>query len=426
MSENLPRAIGVEVRARLDAFRVVVVNGPRQSGKSTLLRQLAVERHAAYVSLDDQLTLDAARHDPGGFLDSMGRPVYIDEIQLGGDALIRAIKVRVDRDGSPGGFVVAGSTQFLTVPTLSESLAGRASIVDLWPFSVGEAQRRDESFVDRAFHAMAGPWSTSALRKRDYIELAVLGGFPAVHQLGTARLRQLWFTDYVRTVTQRDIRDISRARMVTQLPDLLRLLAARNGHELVLSSVAEDAGFNPETLRDYLALLETVYLYTPLRAWARNLSSRVKHRPKVHLVDSGLVAALSGASIDTLIQPTSVLVGGLLETFVIQEIRKQIGWAETRVSMYHYRDRSGPEVDLVLEAADGRIVACEVKAAQDASAANFRWLEYLREKSGPSFIAGVLFHAGERVIRYGDRLWAVPISSLWDGGPLVPPSPEAG
>ena len=409
----IPRAIAFDVNARLDAFRVIVINGPRQSGKSTLLRQLAGERGGTYLSLDDRLLLDAARQDPGGVLDSVDGPIFLDEFQLGGDDLVRAIKVRVDSDQRPGQFVLAGSTQFLTVPTLSESLAGRASIVDLWPFSVGESQARDETFIDRAFDAMTGAWPTSTLMKKDYLELAALGGFPGVHQLGSERLRRLWFGDYVRTVTQRDIRDISRARMITQLPDLLRVLAARSGTELVISNVAADAGFNPETLRDYLALLETVYLFTPLRAWSRNLSSRVKHRPKVHLVDSGLVAALSGATPLSLLQPTSVLAGGLLETFVVQELRKQTGWSETRPDMFHFRDRSGPEVDVILEAPDGRIVACEVKAGQDAGAGDFRWLEYVRQRAGASFVAGIVLHAGQRMVPFGDRLWAAPISLLW-------------
>ena len=400
----------------VDAFRVVIVNGPRQAGKSTLLRLVAENSAATMVSLDDRDQLRAARTDPGGFVDGYGRPLFIDEVQRGGDPLVLAIKAEVDRHSTtPGQFVLAGSSRFLTVPTLSESLAGRAAIVDLWPLSQGELEGVREAFVDRLFGDTAGVRAieSAPLRRPELLERVVRGGFPEVHRLGSASLRAVWFENYRRQLIERDLTQLRRIRQGMDLPRLLRALAARTAQELNFASISRDLGFSKDAARDYLALLETIYVHRLLPAWSTNLNARVKRHAKVHLVDSGLAADLLGQSVEALSLPTSAVAGPLLETFVVGELTRQRTWADVRAELFHFRDHDRREIDVILEAADGRIAAVEVKAARDVDEGDFRWLRYLRDRSGDSFTNGVLLHIGERPLSFGDRLTALPISALW-------------
>jgi hypothetical protein len=399
----------------LRSSRVIVVNGPRQAGKTTLLQRVQRRRGGAFVSLDDEATLAAAREDPTGFLAAYPRPLFVDEVQRGGDALVRAVKVAVDRDRRPGAFVLAGSTSFLTVPVLSESLAGRARIIDLWPFSQGELAGVREAFLDRVF---AGPdaWAAvapSRTTRAEYFRRVCTGGFPEVVSLGSPRDRGAWFGSYVRTVTQRDIRDLSRLRRAADLPRLVRLLAARTAGELNVSSLAEACGLSPDLTHDYLALLETVYVHHTVPAWSRNLSAKVKRRPKVYLADSGLAAALTGMEAKRLAVPTCPMTGPLIETFVVDEILKMRSWSETDVALHHFRDRDGPEIDLVLETSDGRVAGIEVKAGLTVREDDFRWLRFLRDRTSAAFVQGIVLYAGADRLPFGDRLRALPLAALW-------------
>lgn len=414
-SRMIRRHLETTLGEALETARVIVVNGPRQAGKTTLLRRLHRRRGGAFVSLDDEATLSAAREDPKGFVAAFPRPLFVDEVQRGGDALVRAIKVAVDRDRRRGAFVLAGSTSFLTVPVLSESLAGRARIIDLWPFSQGELRRVRETFLDCLF---AGPDALPTPQARgpsrdDYLRRVCTGGFPEAVSLASPRDRRAWFTSYVRTVTQRDIRDLSRLRRAADLPRLVRLLAARTAGELNVASLAQASGLSSDLAHDYLALLETVYLHHTVPAWSRSLSAKVKRRPKVYLVDTGLGAALTGMEPARLAEPTCPMTGPLVETFVVGEILKMRSWCDTDVALHHYRDRDGPEVDLVLEALDGRVAAIEVKAGLTVREDDFRWLRFLRERLGTSFVQGVVLYAGADRLAFGDRLSALPIAALW-------------
>lgn len=415
VNELFPRRAESLLVEALSGFRVVIVNGPRQSGKSTLLELLA-KVSGTLVTLDDRAPLRTARTDPTGFVEGFGRPLLIDEIQRGGDPLVLAIKAAVDRaPREVGAFVLAGSSRFLTVPGLSESLAGRARIIDLWPLTQGEIFGGSDSFIDRAFRTPNDLRAddTEPLSRLDVMRRIVQGGFPGALAMPTERLRGAWFEDYRRTLITRDLTQISAIRQVDELPRLLQLLAARTGQELNVASLGRDAGINVETLRSHLALLETIYLHHRLPAWSTNFSARAKHHPKVHLVDSGLACDLLGVSADQLAVPTNAFAGSLFESFVVNEIVRQQTWSFERVHLGHFRDRDKREVDLILEARDGRIVAVEMKAARDVDEGDFRWLAYLRDRLGDRFINGIVVHLGERPLSFGDRLTALPVSAVW-------------
>jgi uncharacterized protein len=401
-------------------FRVTIVNGPRQAGKTTLLRQLHAELGGTFATLDDADQRAAARSDPAGYLQAAVRPLFIDEVQRAGDELVLAIKAAVDRDPRPGAFVLSGSTRFLTVPTLSESLAGRAALIELWPFSVAERVGATPDFLDRVFgepDALLRA-SPAALTRHEYLRLACVGGFPEAVARRSARSRAIWFRSYLATVTQREVLDIARIRNIELLPRMFRLLAALTAQELNAAALARSLGIDDDTVRSYLPLLETVFLVHRLPAWSRNLTTRVKHRPKVHLTNTGLAAWLLEQSADALAQPGNPAAGSLLETFVVNELTKLRATADIDVGIFHFQDRDGREVDCVLETPAGRVVGVEVKAAATVRGEDFRHLITLRDRIGASFAAGVVFFTGHRLLPFGDRLLALPISLLWGGAQL--------
>lgn len=412
--DELPRRLEPILRDTLSGFRVVVVTGPRQAGKTTLVRR-TLGGAGTFVRLDREATLRAALDDPEGFANFGTLPRAFDEVQRAGEPLIRAIKTVVDDDTRRGQFLLNGSADFLTVPTISESLAGRAAFLELWPFTQGELHGTPDGFLEAAFAdpdaLLAG--GRSELGPADYRQRICAGGFPEATTMAP-RARRLWFRDYVRTVTQRDIKDLSGARRVRDLPRLLGLLAARTAGELVVASLHRAADLGSRNTTDaYLGYLEMTYLMMLLPAWSRNLSSKIVHRPKVHITDSGLAAHLLGKNPDSLARPTDPARGPLLESFVANELHRQASWADEEVRLHHLRDRSGAEVDIVAEAADGRFVAVEVKAAPLVDRRDARHLEWLRKRAPGDFVCGAVLHTGEHAWRLGDRLLALPVSRLW-------------
>lgn len=409
------RRLGPLVREALEFSRVVVVAGPRQAGKTTLVRSLT-EGQGTFHRLDDDVTLQAAVADPRGFVSFGDRPIVIDEIQRGGDPLVRAIKLAVDEDPTPGQFLLNGSADFLTVPTISESLAGRAVLLDLWPFSQGEIHGTDDSFVQLAFSDATAIRATRPcdLTTRGYLDRLCAGGYPDAVALPSGA-RGRWFSNYLRTLIQRDVTELTGARKADQLPRLLRALAARTSSELVMASVHRDVGLGAlDTTADYVSYLEMIYLIHRIPAWSRNLTAKVKKHPKVYLTDTGLAAALLGKTSAALANPLDPARGPLLETLVVNEIAKQLSWAEDEMRPYHFRDRSGIEIDLILEHGDGRIVAIEVKSAATVSQQDVRHLVWLRDKLGDQFIHGFILYTGTHTHSFGDRITATPVASLWD------------
>jgi len=413
------------VERALRESRVVIVNGPRQAGKTTLSRLVSHGGH--WVSLDSQAVLDACVADPAGFLEAYPKPLFIDEFQRAGDVLVRAIKLEVDSDSSRGQYLLTGSSRFLTVRTISESLAGRAQMVDLWPYAQGEADELGpdaDTLLYRLFDERARivtQRASPAMDRSEYFERVCRGGYPEVNELeGQARRR--WFQSYLRTIVGRDVPEIARGRHLGELPKLIRVLAGRTGQELVVENVARETGIERTLLtRNYLPLLETVYLTVSLPAWSRNFTSRAIKHPKSYVADSGLAAHLLGVDAAALSSPSCATRGALIETFVVGELVRQASrQLDPPVTLHHYRTRDRAEVDVIAEAADGRIAALEVKSGRTADRGAFRALASLRERvdrAGGRFVRGVVLYLGDEALPAGDRLAALPLSHLW-----APPS----
>lgn len=420
MDDLVPRAASEQLRDLTGSFRVVVVNGPRQAGKTTLLRLFQHAHGGEYRSLDESATLATAEADPESFVRVAERPLIIDEVQYGGDRLLRAVKQHVDSSRAAGQFILSGSTRFLTVPTLSESLAGRAVFVDLWPLSLAERTgRSDSTFIDRLFTdpgSLVG--ATSTWEKDDYLRVSIEGGYPEAVSTVTTRARRSWFNGYVRTVTSRDIREFAEVSQARSLDRLLTLLAGRSGGLLVWEDLARGLGVPASSVRTYFSYLETVFLTLTVPAWSGNFTSRITKTPKVFLTDIGLTAHLLRVTAETLRRPGHPALGGLVETLVYTELLKTRARTEDAFDISHLRDRDGREIDFVCEGPDGRVVALEVKASLSPRPDSDRHLRWLRDRLGDRFAAGVVLYLGPHSYSLGDRMLLLPLSALWGHGAL--------
>jgi hypothetical protein len=391
---------------------VILLLGPRQSGKSTLVMSIAEAAGIPYRTLDDATILSAAAADPVGFLRSLGDRAVIDEVQRV-PGLLLAIKASVDTDRRAGRYILTGSSNIMTLSRISESLAGRMELHFLRPFSQGELTETRDCFIDTIFEKIpeiGGENSRSSLVSR-----VLRGGFPEAVTREKEKRREAWFNSYVSTILSRDVRDVASIEGLSDVPRLLSLMASRCGSLLNFSELSNSTAIPQSTLKRYMKILETLFLYEPLQAWSSNIGKRLIKSPKIHLVDTGLTAALAGVNEARALEDNLVF-GPLLESFVITELRKQMSWAEQGCRLYHYRSSSGREVDAVLEATDGRIVGIEVKAAASVKTQDFRGLQSLEEDAGDSFVYGIILYDGNLSVGFGDRLAAVPISALWEAG----------
>ena len=393
---------------------VVLLNGPRQSGKSTLAQWVASHEHPArYLTLDDATTLAAAQSDPQGFLAGFEGPVVIDEIQRAPE-LFLAIKAQVDRNRRPGRFLLTGSADVLLLPRLAESLAGRMEILALWPFSQGEIEKIQEGFIDAIFSRTIPQAQYSQLQWSKMIQRILRGGYPEILVRQTESRQAAWFGSYIATILQRDVRNITHIEGLTALPRLLALLAARAASLVNFSELSRTSTIPQSTLKRYMAILETTFLLQIIPAWSGNLSKRLVKAPKLVIGDTGLMTYLLGLNEERLLRDP-ILAGHVLENFVIMELKKQLGWNQTKAQLFHFRTQTGREVDIVLEDLSGRVIGIEVKSSAGVTADDFKGLRMLHETIGKRFLRGIVLYAGPDFIPFGSELYALPIGALWSG-----------
>lgn len=390
---------------------MVLLNGARQVGKSTLVQGLTAGDQAQYLTLDDATVLAAASGDPAGFVAGLQGPVILDEVQRAPE-LFLALKASVDRDRRPGRFLLTGSANVYVLPRVSESLAGRMEILTLWPLSQGEIEGVVEGFVDALFAKTFPAPRGGALDRGELFERMLRGGFPEMVDKPSESRRRAWFNSYTTSILQRDVRDLTQIEDLAALPRLLSLLAARATTLLNYSELSRSSGIPASTLKRYFALLEATFLALTLPAWSTNLSKRLVKSPKLLLNDTGLLAASLGLSPERL-EEDPRLAGPLLENFVLQEIRKQVSWSRIQPSLFHYRTQAGQEVDLLLEDPSGRVAGIEVKMGSTVQEKDVRALRDLAEALGPRFVRGVLLYTGERAVPFSEKILALPVQALW-------------
>ncbi len=409
------------VEAALGDTPVVVITGPRQSGKSTLAEQIGREIGAQQVTLDDAAAKAAANADPAGFVEQARLPLLIDEFQKA-PGLMEAIKSRVDRErrtnpAAAGLFLLTGSANIWGTLRISESLAGRAERIPLWPLSQGEIESTKERFIDRLFEGRPAVLEDAAAGRSPIARRVVTGGFPAMLLRADSRRRSRWIHSYLEMILQRDVHDLAtRAQQLDELPRLLALVAGRAGSLLNLTELSGAIEMKRDSVSRYVRLLELLFLVHRVPAWSRDLGRRLVKRPKLWLPDSGLLAQLVGYDAERFEDLEDPFSGSIFENFVASELVKQADWAERAVRFHHFRTAGGVEVDVILEGEAGDVVAIEAKLGATPHEKDFSGLRYLRERLGRKFKAGVVVNTSTQTLPFGDRLWAVPVSALWHGG----------
>lgn len=404
------RGLADTVVDAMQQSRVVALLGARQAGKSTLARMLAADRLPAdYLTLDDEPVRSLAAGDPQGFVAGLGRRTIIDEIQRAPELLL-AIKSRVDRDGTPGQFLLTGSANLRRMPTVADALPGRVDYLTLWPFTQGEVSERPEAFLARLLKGEVPAISNAPLGRGEYSDILLAGGFPEARVRAMAARRR-FFDSYVTSIVERDVVDTSRVHDPTSVGTLLRLVAARSGSLARYDALARDAGIDGKTAKGHLAVLERLFLVRIRQPWHVNLGQRQVKAPKLYVADPGLLAALIGADARR-VREDDGFAGALFETFVATELERQASWSSEPLRFWHYREGER-EVDVIIERPSGDIVGIEVKASATVRAHDFRGLVHLRERLGQRLLTGAVLYAGERTLPFGEGLWALPLSALW-------------
>lgn len=386
---------------------VVLVHGPRQCGKTTLAKTM---RGYDYITFDDEVQLAAAKADPVGFVADLPNKVVLDEVQRVPE-LFQSLKAAVDRDRRPGRFILTGSANILLAPKLSDSLAGRMELLRLYPLAQCEVAGTTPQFLDAMFLRRFKARQYGRLGT-ELAERIVAGGYPAALARGPGRRRRDWYRAYIETLVQRDVRELARISALDALPRLLQLAAGQTARLLNISELAAPFQLSRPTIRDYVTLLERIFLIEMLPPWHSNRLSRLVKTPKLHLGDTGIAASLLGVDVTALAKDRALL-GQLLETFVFQELRRQASWHDDAINFHHFRDKDGNEVDIVLEREGRDIAGVEVKAAATVTESDFRGLRRLKDVSGARFAAGVVLYDGESAVRFADDLFAIPMAALW-------------
>jgi len=405
------RNIKPNLKKALSRSPVVLLNGARQVGKSTLVLELLKEDSFTYITFDDEIVYLSAKNDPTSFISNIEKPVIIDEIQRVPE-LFLAIKRDVDKNRHAGRYLLTGSANPLLIPRLGDSLAGRMEVIDLMPLSQGEILGIKEDFIDRVFTSQSIKSPKHPHSKEKLIKKIMIGGYPAVQNVDI-ETQEAWMRSYLNLILQRDIKDLAQIEKITELPNILKLLAYRSGNLLNVAEIARESKMVNQTLHRYVALLQTIFLIHLQQSWSGNLTTRLIKSPKVYLVDSGLLAYLLGVNVGGILQDPNSL-GKITETFVVNELRKQATWSSTYPESYHFRTPGGEEVDIILENRAGNIVGIEVKSSESVDPRDFKGMRYLKEKAGKKFLQGIVLYAGHQVVPFGDDLFAVPIECLWN------------
>lgn len=409
MSKQLyPRYVESLIREALREARVVFLYGPRQAGKTTLVRQFAGNR-VPYFTLDDDAILRAVSADPVGFVRDLDFAV-IDEVQRE-PRLVRAIKQSVDEDLRPGRFLLTGSANLMTLPRVADDLVGRVEPVVLLPLSQAELRGRRSTFLESVFAGKA-PRDSDPTVGKALLEIIFEGGYPEALSRASLRSRRNWCTSYVATIMQRDMRTVARLDQIGVMPSLLQVLAHFSGQLVNFERLSSAIHLSRPTTGKYVAVLDNLFLVSLLQPWFTNTLKRIVKRPNVQFLDSGLLAVLRKLSPDA-IRRDRTLLGPLLESFIYGELRKLMSWGSSAYTITYFRDHHGHEVDFVIEDGDGRIVGIEVKAAATVGRQDFRGLRQLAKLCGERLVLGVVLYDHDLTLPFGDRMVAAPVSTLW-------------
>jgi uncharacterized protein len=405
------RRIRPIVAEALQHARIVLISGARQIGKTTLSTEIAATDHPMRtLTLDDDLTLQAALGDPAGFIAGLNGPVLIDEIQRA-PGLLLEIKKAVDRDTTPGRFLLTGSANILSSKRVIDALTGRIDRIRMWPLARSEILGGQLNIVDELLAGRAPQLDGATVGREAFTSAIAEGGYPEARLRPAGRSREQWFESYIDTALDRDLREIADARRIDEMGRLLRLLASQPANLLSYRAVGQRLEMHHNTVQAYVTLLEQMFLVQRLPAWRPGLGARESSRPKAYICDPGMLAYLLGADIEQIGHDDQV-TGKACETLVAAELLKHASWATQSIRAYHYQ-REREDIDFILESRAGDLAAIEVKAKASLRPTDWKWLAALRDARSDRFKSGIVIYSGEQTIPLGDRLWAVPYAGLW-------------
>jgi uncharacterized protein len=410
---------------------VIMIVGARQVGKTTLARSIKdnVEvqnafgnvtlgylispfANSSYITFDDANALSIAKKSPQDFIANLSKPIIIDEVQLCPE-ILPAIKQIVDNNRIAGQFILTGSANVLTLPKVSESLAGRIEVLNLRTLSQNEIEGNTTNFIDKLFSDdFSFPTNFPTLEREDFLNRMLIGGYPEIISRKSETRRNDWFKSYITTILQRDVRDLANIEGLIDLPRLLSLLASRSANLLNIAEVSRSMGFPQMTVSRYMTLLEKVFLIENVPAWSGSLKSRLVKSPKIFITDTGLLSYLQGLNLKK-IQNEPTLAGSLSETFVVTELKKHLAWSKTHAEIYHFRTSNDKEVDVVLENLSGELVGIEIKSSSSINKNDFKGLHLLADSVPTKFKRGIILYSGNQFLSFGKNMFLVPINALW-------------
>lgn len=407
----LKRNIEDELENYLRLMPAVLITGARQVGKTTFIQEIARKHDiVTIVTFDDEFTLSNAIRDPSGWLQSLPKPIIIDEVQRVPEIFL-PIKRDIDQNRTPGKYILTGSANPLLLPQLSDSLSGRMGIISMYPFSQGELRSVKENFITYVFEEDFSFQKIDSFSSEKVIQTVLRGGFPPVQFLTDFQDINRWVRAYLQTTMERDVRNLANVEGLREFPRLFQLLATRCSQLLNISDISRSLGMNHMTVNRYIRLLETLFFIQLLPAWFSNLGKRIIKTPKIQFCDTAFINILLGVDQKRFENEPS-LFGQVLESFVYSELVKQKSWAPFPLELYHFRDGDN-EVDFILEKADGSLVGIEVKSTRKVNSEDIRGLQYLKKLAKKKFRRGIVLHLGERIEHLAEDLWAMPIQSLW-------------
>jgi predicted AAA+ superfamily ATPase len=395
--------------------RVVAIQGARQTGKSTLARELAATRNARYLTLDSAAVRESARANPGDVVRQMpDGMLVIDEIQRVPELLLE-IKETVDRSGRPGQFLITGSSDLTALLGIQESLAGRMERHELMPFSQQELQETQVSFFDLAFSDDYQPHiKADTLSRAEYLQLALRGGYPEAIFRATKRRRDAWLDNYLKLLFEQESSNSKYGSTAEQLIRFLSYLASISGKEAIVDNISRDMALKRYGVEQLMSYLERLFLITIIPAWSSNLTSRATKHRKVFLKDSGLAARLLRAPSDTPTTLDSPIAGLIFENFIFNELLRMAGTSDLQLNFCHYRDTRQREIDIIIEADYDKALLIEVKASSTVTASDFSTINYLLEKHPNKIARGIVIYTGSEVLPFGKRCLALPAQYLWN------------
>ncbi|MBN9503020.1 MAG: hypothetical protein BGO01_11055 [Armatimonadetes bacterium 55-13] len=405
----IERLAAQELREALSDTPVVLIHGPRQCGKSTLAKQFA-EEGRRYITFDNPRHLAEAKSDPLAFLETYDEPLVLDEVQRVPEIFL-PLKLKVDENRQPGRYLLTGSANVLALPKIADSLAGRMAIIDLLPFSQAEVEGAETNFVQRIFEGDI-PKKVAPVDEEDILRRIVRGGFPEPSTRPSASGRERWFNDYLRTMIERDVRDIANIDALSQVPRILKLIASRSGTTMNVASLSRDTNIPNTSLHRYLDLLKAIFVTQGVPPWSNNHGARLTKTPKTYLVDSGFLCLLENISESAMVSDRDKFAA-VLESFVAMELKKLARFSDIRPELHHLRTVRNLEVDFVLEARGGSVIGIQLKASKTLNGSETEGLRYLGELAEGNFKHGIVLYTGTQVEPLAKNITALPLSTLW-------------